>query len=239
VADDRLIVAIGGGTFQFPVDDGRLDAFLLGLARERSGRDRPRVCYIPTAAADSDATLLDFYRAFGGRAEPSHLALFARTVSDLDGFLADQDLIFIAGGNTANMLAIWRLHGVDRAVLGAWEAGVVMSGVSAGGICWFEGFTTDSYGPELRPVRDGLGVLRGSFIPHYHGEPQRRPLFNRLVADGTLPPGYGVDDGAALVFRGTELAEAVTSLPDAAAFRVDLVDGEAREERLAARELTV
>jgi hypothetical protein len=106
-----------------------------------------------------------------------------------------------------------------------------------GGICWFEGFTTDSFGPVLRPVRDGFGVLSGSFIPHYHGEPQRRPLFHRLVADGTLSGGYGVDDGAALVFRGNELTEAVTALPDAAAFRVDAVDGQIREERLDAREL--
>jgi dipeptidase E len=238
VADDRLIVAIGGGTFQVPgVDDGRLDTFLLSLAQERSCRERPRVCYIPTAAADSDATLADFYRAFDDRAEASHLALFARTVSDIDGFLGGQDLVFIAGGNTVNMLAIWRQHGVDRAVLAAWESGVVMSGVSAGGICWFEGYSTDSYGPELQAVRDGFGVLSGSFIPHYHGEPQRRPLFHRLVADGTLPPGYGVDDGAALVFRGTELAEAVSALPGAAAFRVERVDDDAEETRLSVRML--
>jgi peptidase E len=238
VADDRLIVAIGGGTFQAPIaDDGRLDAFLIALARERSGRDRPRICCVPTAVGDNDAALVDFYRAFVGRAEPSHLALFARTVTDIDAFLAAQDLVFIAGGNTMNMLAIWRQHGVDRALLAAWEAGVAMCGVSAGGICWFEGFTTDSYGPELRAVRDGFGVLSGSFIPHYHGEEQRRPLFHRLVADGTLPAGYGVDDGAALVFRGTELVEAVRSLPDAGVFRVEANGAIAVETRLPTRYL--
>ena len=236
MADDRLIVAIGGGTFQFPVgEEGRLDAFLLGLARERSGRDRPRICYIPTAWADDEATVADFYGAFGDRAEASHLALFNRTMADVDAYLLDQDLVFIGGGNTVNMLAIWRAHGVDRALLAAWEAGVVMSGVSAGGICWFEGFTTDSFGPELRAVRDGFGALSGSFIPHYHGEAQRRPLFHRLVADGTLPPGYGVDDGAALVFRGTELVEAVTGLPDGGAFRVEAVGGAAVESELPVR----
>lgn len=236
MADDRLIVAIGGGTLQFPVGEaGRLDAFLLGLARGRAGRDRPRVCYIPTAWADGEATIADFYQAFGDRAEASHLALFARTVPDVDAFLLEQDLVFIAGGNTVNMLAIWRQHGVDRALLAAWEAGVVMSGVSAGGICWFEGFTTDSFGPELQAVRDGFGVLSGSFIPHYRGESQRRPLFHRLVADGTLPPGYGVDDGAALVFRGTELVEVVAALPGAGAFRVEAADGSAVESELPAR----
>ena len=239
VSDDRLIVALGGGSFQFPPNNGALDTFLLALARDHSGRDRPRICYVPTASADSDTTLADFYAAFSRRAEPSHLALFDRTVDDLDALLRAQDIVFIAGGNTANMLALWRLHGVDRALLAAWEAGVVMSGVSAGGICWFEGFTTDSFGPELRAVRDGFGVLRGSFIPHYHGESQRRPLFHRLVADGTLPGGYGVDDGAALVFHGTELSEAVTSLPDATAYRVDALDGQIREQRLGARRLDV
>ena len=238
MTDERLIVAIGGGTFQFPMGEaGRLDAFLLAIARDRSGRERLRICYVPTAAADGPATLDDFYRAFGNVAEASHLALFDRTVADLDAFLLAQDLVFIAGGNTVNMLAIWRQHGVDEALLAAWEAGVVMSGVSAGGICWFEGFTTDSFGPELQAVRDGFGVLSGSFIPHYHGEAQRRPLFHRLVADGTLPPGYGVDDGAALIFRGTELVEAVSAMDGASAFRVVIEDRVAAETELPLRRL--
>jgi peptidase E len=235
--DDRIIVAMGGGGFSMPPDNGRLDAFLLALARERSGRERPRICFVPTAAADDDWAVAKFYGSFARSAEASHLALFWRTVEDVDAFLLDQDLVFIGGGNTVNMLAIWRQHGVDRALLAAWQAGVVMSGMSAGGTCWFEGFTTDSFGPELRPVRDGLAVLSGSFVPHYHGEAQRQPLFHRLVADGTLPGGYGVDDGAALVFHGTELAEVVSSGPGAAAYRVDVVDRGVREERLDTREL--
>jgi dipeptidase E len=233
----RVIVAVGGGGFQMPPDNGRLDRFLLSLVRDRSGLERPRVCFVPTAMADSDATLADFYTAYAPHAEPSHLALFRRTVDDIEAFLLGQDLIFVGGGNTANMLAIWRLHGVDQAMVAAWDAGVVMSGMSAGAICWFEGFTTDSYGPVLRAVRDGLGVLAGSFVPHYHLEPQRRPLFHKLVAEGTLPPGYGVDDGAALVFHDRELAEVVTSFADAGAYRVDLSGGEVREDRLPAREL--
>jgi peptidase E len=237
MTDERRIVAIGGGGFQMPPDDGRIDAYLLSLARERSGRDRPRVAFIPTAAADDNWSVARFYGTYAREAAASHLALFWRTIEDVDAFLLDQDLVFIAGGNTVNMLAIWRQHGVDRALLAAWEAGVVMSGMSAGGTCWFEGFTTDSFGPTLRPVRDGLGVLSGSFVPHYHGEPQRRPLFHRLVAKGTLPAGFGVDDGVALVFEGTELAAVVTTRSDAGAFRVDIVDGEPREERLDAREL--
>jgi peptidase E len=181
--------------------------------------------------------LADFYAAFEDRAEASHLGLFNRTIDDVGAHLLAQDVVFIAGGNTVSMLAVWRAHGVDDAILGAWEAGIMMSGVSAGAICWFEGFTTDSFGPTLRPVRDGFGVLSGSFIPHYHGEPQRRPLFHRLVADGTLPVGYGVDDFAALVFHGRQLAEVVTSSRDALAYRVELADGEVVETRLPARYL--
>ena len=228
---------MGGGGFSMPPDNGRLDAFLLALARERSGRHRPRICFVPTAAGDDDWAVARFYGAFARSSAASHLALFWRTVEDADALLLDQDLVFIGGGNTVNMLAIWRRHGIDRALLAAWEAGVVMSGMSAGGICWFEGSTTDSFGPELRPVRDGLAVLSGSFVPHYDGESQRRPLFHRLVADGALPDGYGVDDGAALVFRGTDLAEVVTSMPDAGAYRVEAADGEAVETRLPARYL--
>jgi peptidase E len=237
VSELPTIVAMGGGGFQMPPDNGRLDAFLFALATERSGRERPRICFIPTAAADDDGAVARFYGAFARSADASHLALFSRTVEDVDAFLLDQDLVFIGGGNTVNMLAIWRQHGVDRALVAAWQAGVVMSGMSAGGVCWFEGFTTDSFGPTLRPVRDGLSVLRGSFIPHYHGEAQRLPLYHRLVADGTLPGGYGVDDGAALVFHETELREVVSSQEGAAAYRVERVDGSAHETLLPTRYL--
>lgn len=236
--DQRLIVAMGGGSFQVGAgDDGLLDTFVIELARERSGRERPRICVIPTAIGDDPATIVDFYSAFAHRAETSHLALFGRRVEDITAFLLDQDAIFVCGGNTANMLAIWRTHVVDRAVIAAWEAGVVMAGVSAGGIYWFEGSTTDSFGPILRPLNDGLGVLSGSFVPHYDGEAQRRPLFERLVADRTLPAGYAVDDGAALVFRGTDLAECVSSRPDAAAYRVEPKPGGVSETRLPTRYL--
>ena len=211
---------MGGGGWQMPPDDGRLDAFLLGLARERSGHARPRVCLIATATGDNPEAAAWFDAAYRDGADVSYLDLFGRTVDDIGGFLRSRDMVFVAGGNTANMLAIWRLHGVDEALLAAWEAGVVMSGMSAGGICWFEGSTTDSFGPTLQPLKDGLGFLQGSFVPHYDGEAQRRPLFERCVAEAALPDGYGVDDGAALVFRGRELVECVSARPGAGAVRV-------------------
>ena len=220
-ADARTIVAMGGGGFQMDQGPSGLDAFLVGLARERSGRDRPRLCLIPTAAADDGAIIERFLERFSDVTEPSVLRLFARSDEPVAGISGRQDAVYVLGGNTANLLALWRLHGVDAALRAAWEAGVVLAGMSAGAICWFEACTTDSFGPTLRPLHGGLGFLPGTFVPHYHGEADRRPLTLRLVGDGTLPAGYAVDDGAALVIRGTELAEAVAQDEAAGAWRVE------------------
>jgi dipeptidase E len=224
---ERTIVAMGGGGFQMEPDNPLLDDHVLALARERSGRDRrgsewPRICLIPTATKDDPGVIADFERLFAPpRAEPRVLRLFDREDEDLAAVVRDQDGVYVTGGNTANMLALWRLHGLDRVLREAWNAGVVMAGMSAGAICWFESCTTDSFGPTLRPLYGGLGILDGSLSPHYHGEVQRRPLYLQLVADGTLPAGFAVDDGAALVFRDRELVEVVTSSPDAGAWRVE------------------
>ena len=217
---DRTIVAMGGGGFSAEPHDLLLDDLVMGLGRAVRGRARPHVCFVGTAGGDSDEYLASFYASYARRAEASHLALFNRTVTDIEAFLLDQDVVHVGGGNTANMLAIWRVHGVDRALQRAWESGVVMAGVSAGAICWFEGGTTDSFGPDLAGLRDGLGFLPGSFSPHYDGELRRRPVFQRLVGEGKLPAGYAADDGAAFVFRGTDLAEVAGSRPTSRGYRV-------------------
>jgi dipeptidase E len=217
----RTIVAMGGGGFQMEPDNPLLDDAVVTLARERSGRDRPRICLIPTATADDGELIASFRHLFEPKAEPSVLELFARTDDDLVDLVLEQDAVYVTGGNTANLFALWRLHGLDRVLREAWERGVVMAGMSAGAICWFESCTTDSFGPTLRPLDGGLGILPGSLSPHYHGEAQRRPLYLRLVGDGTLPSGYAVDDGAALVFRDRDLVDVVTSSPDAGAWRVE------------------
>jgi peptidase E len=218
----RTIVAMGGGGFQMEPEDRLLDDHVLALARDRSGRDTPRVCLIPTATAD-DPTLVESFRDLFAppRAEPGLLSLFERTDEDLADLVLRHDAVYVTGGNSANLLALWRLHGLDRVLRRAWNAGVVLAGMSAGAICWFESCTTDSFGPALRPLHGGLGILDGSFIPHYHGEAQRRPLGLGLIGDGELPPGYAVDDGAALVFRDRELVEAVASDAAAGAWRVE------------------
>lgn len=228
----RQIVAMGGGGFSFGHDWRGLDDFAVGL----TGASQPKVCFLPTASGDADSYIVRFYDTFpasGYRA--SHLALFTRTVSDLRSFLLDQDLIYVGGGNTANLLAVWRAHGVDVILREAWDAGVVLCGLSAGSLCWFEGGTTDSFGPELAALNDGLGLIPGSHSPHYDGETHRRPTYHRLVAAGALPSGLAADDGVGLHFVGTELSEVVTTRAGRRAYRVDCHNGAARETPLQAR----
>jgi peptidase E len=199
------------------------------------------VCFLATALGDNAAVLQAFYDAarFAGF-EASHLALFPMpNVDDPRAHLLAQDVVWVWGGSVAGLLAMWRLHGVDAAMRGAWEAGVVLTGVSAGSICWHVGGTTDSFGPELRPVTDGLGLLPYANGVHYDSEEQRRPLLHRLVADRTLPTAYATDDGVGLHYRGTELVEALTEIPGKGAYRVERgPDGEAVETRLEPRLLS-
>ena len=218
---------MGGGGFLMEPENPGLDRFVLSLAR----RERPRVCFLNTAAGDHPDGLAAFRDAFTEHdCEPSVLTFFEREVADLRAYVLEQDVVYVGGGSTANLLAVWRVHGLDAILREAWRAGVVLCGVSAGMNCWFESSVTDSFGP-LAPLHDGLGLLAGSACPHYDGEPGRRPLYRRLVDDGTLPPGFSADDGAALVFDGNDLREVVASRPGAAAYRV----APGSEERLTAR----
>jgi len=234
---ERIVVAMGGGGFSDEPDNPMLDDHVLDLARQGRGRDRPRVCFLGTASGDAPGYLASFYAAFARRAEATHLSLFIRTVDDIEGFLLDQDVVYVGGGNTENMMAIWRVHGVDRALRRAWNTGVVMTGLSAGSLCWFETGTTDSFG-GLAALSGGLGLIPGSHAPHYDGDATRRPHYQRLIAEGVLPAGYAADDGAALVFRGTQLAEVVTSRPAARGYRVERgPSGEANATDLPSRYL--
>jgi dipeptidase E len=220
----RTIVAMGGAQLRPEDYDPRLNAFVLSLAR----RERPRVCFVATASGDSPEYVANFYRAFSGHhdCEPSDLGLFERTVADLRAFVLEQDVVYVGGGNTASLLAVWRMHGLDAVLREAREAGVVLCGVSAGMNCWFEASITDSFDlTRVAALRDGLGLLPGSACPHYDGEDQRRPLYRRLIAEDGFPPGYAADDAAALVFEGTELREVVTTEEGSTAYRVD-ADGE-------------
>jgi peptidase E len=215
----RHVLAVGGGMLM-PHDAIPL---LVKYAMELSGQKRPKLCVLNTANGDDQSAYLRFYdRLAETPARVRHLALFPMpNVPDPEDFLLSQDIIFVGGGSVANMLAVWRVHGIDEIVRKAWQAGIIMAGSSAGGICWFAGGTTDSFGVRLRPFTDGLAMLAGSFCPHYNSEAERRPLYQRLVAEGSLPGGLACDDGAAAHFIDDTLAEVVCDRPGATAYRVD------------------
>jgi peptidase E len=223
---ERHIVGLGGGG-DTSEQTQRLYDYVLAL----TGKGRPRLLYVPTAVGDSDESIVGFYERFAGRAELTHMKTFPWPPAHLRELILSQDAIAVSGGNTANMLAIWSAHGIDGYLREAWEQGVVLWGASAGMICWFEHGVTDSFGPQLGAM-ECLGFLPGSACPHYDGEEERRPRYRELV-DGGLAEGIAADDGVALHYVGTELAEIVTCRPRAAAYRVTK-DG---EERLETREL--
>jgi peptidase E len=200
---------------------------LLAHAAWLTGASAPRACVINTASADDPSSYLRMYDMLAPAAgRVTHLRLFPMpSVSDPADLLLSQDLIFVGGGSVANMLAVWRVHGLDVVLRQAWNAGIVLSGVSAGAICWFTGGTTDSFGPDLRPYADGLGLLAGSYCPHYDSEPQRRPLFRSLIGQGALPAGIACDDGAAAHFADEDLAGIVADGPGAVGYSVRPADG--------------
>jgi dipeptidase E len=224
------IVAMGGG--QWP--DDPIYRFIFDL----TGAQRPKVLFVPTAVGDADRAVAAFYRSFPAHSfEPSDLALFQRTVEDLRSFVLTHDAVFVSGGNTLNLLAIWRAHGLDEILREAWDAGVVLAGGSAGANCWFEASTTDSFLlGRADPLPDGLGLVPGSFCPHFDSEPARRPEFHRLVGEGVLPPGIACDDLASVHLVGAEVAEVLVSDPGAGARRVEPgPQGDIVEEPLEAR----
>ncbi len=214
---------------------------LVHHAVELSGteRSRPRVTFLDTASGDQ--------RYFGSHlAEAGRVAGFEVTplyffpmpnLDDIEGHLLEQDVVWVNGGSVANLLAVWRVHGMDEIFGRMWQAGVVLAGVSAGSICWFHGGTTDSFGPELRAVTNGLGLLPYGNGVHYDSEERRRPLVHQLVADGTLPTTHCTDDGVGIVYHGTEFVEAVTEAKGKGAYIVIRAGDLAVEERVEPRKV--
>jgi peptidase E len=216
--DRRRIFAMGGGGFAAAPGDPALDRYVLDIAPAVT----PRICLLPTASGDPDEQIQRFYRAFHELpCEPSHLSLFrlGSQPVDLRARLLEQDVIYVGGGSMLNMLAIWRVHGLDEVLHEAWHRGIVLAGISAGSMCWFTWGVTKSSG-AAGPAR-GLGLLPASNSVHWRSEPERRPAFRSAVAAGHVPAGYGVDDGAGLLFAGTEMVEAVTARPGGGAWRVE------------------
>jgi peptidase E len=210
-APERHIVAMGG--FQ---GEPLLREYVLDL----TGASRPRVRFLGTATGDSTLATAWFYEQWpASRCEPQHVELFGMP-EDIRERLLDSDAIVVSGGNTANMLAVWNVHGVDEVMREAWDKGIVLTGWSAGALCWFDSGVTDSFGPQLGPLDGCLGFLAGSFCPHYDGEERRRPVYRQLVGDGALPDGYAADDLVGLHFVGTGLQAVVSARDGAGAYRV-------------------
>jgi peptidase E len=237
-ADQPTIVATSGGAKRGSRSELAF-APLVFHAIELSGvhARAPRLCHLGTAVGDQryrNALVDEAGRSAG--IHVSHLNLFPMpSVGDMAGFMLEHDVIWVGGGSVANLLAIWRVHGLDVIFPEVWRSGVVLAGVSAGSLCWHLGGTTDSFGPELRPVTDALGLLPYSNGVHYDSEPQRRPLFQKLVADGVLPDGYATDDGVGLVYHGERLVEAVSEIRGKAAYKVSKVGEKAHEDRIEPR----
>src|SRR5438094_4259776 len=209
----RRIVACGGQQLQHPA----LTRYVLDL----TGRSRPKILMLPTASGDDPAILLTFYQTLATfSCEPTHLALFHRTVDDIEALIRAQDVVMVGGGNTANMLAIWRVHGVEVALRRAYRSGTILTGWSAGCICWFEAGITDSFTLELGPLRDGLQLLKGSACPHYDSQERRRPVYAREIAAG-LAPGIALDDAVVARYEDERLIEIVSAKSSGRAFRVD------------------
>jgi dipeptidase E len=224
----RQIIAMGGGGFSMEPDNLALDRYVLSQAR----KPRPAVCFLPTASGDVEGYMLNFYRAFSRlNCRPSDLPLFQLPTADLEGYLLEKDVIYVGGGNTRSMLALWREWNLDAILRKAYEEGVVMAGISAGGNCWFEQCTTDSV-PGRLGMLPCLGFLPGSFSPHYDGEAQRRPTLHRLLKEGGIKPGYAAENSAAVHFADEQLLRAVCSVPEAKVYRVGLNEGEVVETPL-------
>ncbi|WKA54627.1 Type 1 glutamine amidotransferase-like domain-containing protein [Planococcus shixiaomingii] len=223
----KQIIALGGGGFLMEPKNPLLDLYILA----QSTKEKPKICFIPTASGDSESMTLKFYEFFARHnCQPSHLSLFKPPTKDIEGFVLDKDIIYVGGGNTKNLLAIWKDWGLDGILRKAWDQGIVLAGISAGSICWFEEGVTDSFGEGLEPLQ-ALGFLQGSNCPHYDGEEDRRPTYRQLVGAQTLKAGVAADDGVAIHYIGQEIANIVSSRPNAKAYQV-VFDGKVNETEL-------
>ena len=230
---ERQIVAIGGAVLVPDTGNAALERYIL----DACGKSKPRVCFVPTASGDDVTYIARFYESYARFGVGMDvLRFFRRTPPDLRDFLFHFDVVHVGGGNTRSMLATWRHWGFERVLAEALDRGIVLCGSSAGSICWFEHGLTDSVAGDLTAIA-GLGFVGGSNCPHYDGEKERRPFYQRLVGIGTLPAGYACDDGVGLHYIGTELKDIVTSRSSAAAYRIERNGDRAIETRIAPRVL--
>lgn len=218
----RQIIAMGGGGFSMEPENLLLDHYIL----TQSKKELPKMCFVPTASGDQDNYVERFYKIFNTLpCRATHLSLFDSNFKDLEKFVLEQDIIYVGGGNTRNMLLLWKEWGLDKALRKAYKNGTILAGLSAGSICWFEEGLTDPKNAPLYKI-DCLGFLKGSCCPHYDGETKRRPSYQQLILDRKIREGYAIDDGVALHFKNESLFKTVTSRPKAKAYYVKVEDFE-------------
>ncbi|CAM5189670.1 Peptidase E OS=Ureibacillus acetophenoni OX=614649 GN=SAMN05877842_101310 PE=3 SV=1 [Ureibacillus acetophenoni] len=223
----RQIIALGGGGFSMKPDNLALDQYILN----QSNKETPKVCFIPTASGDSQNYIEGFYHSFQKlNCEPSRLSLFKPPTRDLESYIIDKDILYVGGGNTKNLLALWKEWELDRIIKKAWQEGVILSGLSAGSICWYQEGVTDSFGDELEPIC-GLGFISGSHCPHYDGEEDRRPAYHSLISSKQLKSGIAADDGVGIHYINEKIERIISSRPNAKAYQVEF-DGTIIETEL-------
>ena len=224
----RQIIAMGGGGFSMEPENPLLDQYIV----KQAYKTNPSVCFLPHATDDAIRYTFKFFKAFTQlEVKPTHLSLFSPETADLESFLMEQDIIYVGGGNTKSMIALWREWNLDKFLIKAYDNGTILAGISAGANCWFEQCITDSL-PGRLTVLQCLGIIRGSFCPHYDGEAERRSSLYKLLSEDSIKSGYAADDGAAIHFIDGELACAVSSRPSAKVYNVGKVDGQVIEEEI-------
>lgn len=224
----RQIVAMGGGGFSMKPENLLLDRYIVGLVK----KEKPKVCFVPTASGDAEDYIERFYGSFAELScTPSHLSLFKPPTADIKSFVFEQDIIYVGGGNTKNLIALWKEWKLDRILKEAWESGIILCGLSAGSICWFEEGVTDSI-PNQLTVLKCIGLLKGSNCPHYDGETERRPAYHKLLSEELISEGYAADDGVALHFIADKLEKIVSSRQNAKAYRLEKIGDTVTETRL-------
>jgi peptidase E len=222
------IIALGGGGFSMEPDNLALDKYILA----QSTQPRPKVCFVPTASGDADGYVLKFYQSFARlECQPSFLSLFRLPSADLEDFVMEKDVIYVGGGNTFSLLALWRAWGLDEILRKAYRAGVILAGISAGANCWFEQFSTDSVPGQLR-VMEGLGLAQGSFSPHFDAEAARRPWLHEMLKSRQIKAGFGAENSAGVHVVDGGLYKAVCSRPEAKVYQIELRGDEVVEEPL-------
>ncbi|MCI1590029.1 MULTISPECIES: peptidase E [Heyndrickxia] len=224
----RQIIALGGGGFSMEPENPLLDRYIL----QQSNQSAPRICFLPTASGDSDNYIQRFYQFFDKQlCHPSHLSLFKPPTRDLESFILEKDIIYVGGGNTKNLLALWREWGLDLILRKAWEQGTILAGISAGSICWFEEGLTDSFGTSLEPIQC-LGFIKGSCCPHYDGEIERKPAYQKMIYSGKINSGVAIDDGVAIHYVDQKMNKIVSSRPEVKAYEVKRIDNEVIQNEL-------